>query len=254
MVIENLLDKLAQDKGHLSNSQIGSMLKCPAQYEFSYIKGIKMPPPGAMIQGSAYHKGVETGYKFKKNKLENPSEKFVQEAADEGWAERLKAEPEIEWKGSDPGGLKDQVMDIVAKYAREIIPTITPLDVEQWETLNINGINFVRVRDLVTATGVIDHKLAARKYDPSKKYNDLQSLAYLYPNGGKFEYHVATKTLKKEIQIADYSRTKAEVDWWVILVGKVYAQIKSGNFPPNPTGFFCSPEWCGYWKLCRERR
>jgi hypothetical protein len=239
---------------HLSHSQVSMFLRCPQQYEFSYMKGIKIPPAGALLQGSTYHKGVELGYKYIIENKQQPSLEFIKDSADAEWNAQLKRSEDVTWGEDKPGDLKDEVIKVVSKYHKEVMPKILPLKVEERETIDVGGIPFIRIRDLITAEGVIDHKLAGKKYSANQIYTDLQSLSYVYPNGGKFEYHVGVKSMAGDIQIIDFSRSKAEVDWWVSLVKKVYASILAGNFPPNPGGFFCNPTWCGYWKLCREGR
>ena len=242
----------------LSNSSLGTFIKCPKQFECAYIRGIRMPPPGAMLQGTTYHKGLEVGYKYKRDRKENPPLDIIKDAASDGWNKRVKDEEGIDWGGEDPGRLKDEAITVVEKYAQEVLPTIEPIDVEQFQNFDIDGIPFVRVRDLITPTGVIDHKLASSKYNANQIYTDLQSLSYTYPNGGKFEYHVGVKgransrTAKREIQIIDFSRTQDDINWWVGIVKSVYAQIKTGIFPPHPGGYFCNPTWCGFYYLCHE--
>ena len=48
--------------GHLSASAIGTLLKCPKQYEFRYVKGIIIPPGKALATGSIFHKTLEMYY------------------------------------------------------------------------------------------------------------------------------------------------------------------------------------------------
>lgn len=254
MNIKDVLKKINSDEesGHLSHSQVNMMLRCPRSYHYRYIKGIKIPPAGAIIQGSSYHAGMEQGYKYKlENKGRSPSLQMIQDAADRHWQERQRVEEKIDWQGN-PGLLKDEVMTLLNNYVSNVMPTIIPIAVEQRESLEVAGIPFVRVIDLKTKNGVIDHKVSGRRYGDDAIYTDIQSCAYLYPKGGKFEFHVALKTNKKDIQIFQIERTKKDIRWWEDLVERVALQIKTGIFPPNPGGWFCSPNFCGYWKLCRE--
>jgi len=256
MVIKGLLGKeiVEEEKeGYLSHSQVGMLLRCPAQYFFRYIEHIKMPPPGAFVQGSAYHGGVEFGYSFKRDKKELPKISDVQDAADKVWNTRIATEEKIDW-GGNPGTLKDEVIDLVGKYTEKIMPLIDPVDIELREYIDVEGIPFVRVRDLVLKDGtVVDHKLIKNRISANAKYSDLQSLAYTYPNGGKFQYHMALKQKVRDVEIFPMNRTKDEVIWYGELVKKVHAQIKSGIFPPNPVGFHCNPQWCGWYHLCRGK-
>ena len=152
------------------------------------------------------------------------------------------------------------MIGVLSKYVNNIMPQIIPIEVEQREELKVGDIPFVRVRDLIVSDGVIDHKLASNRYSENQIYSDLQSLAYVYPEGGRFWYHVGVKgrsnvkVKKYDIQIIDFTRTKDEVNWYVELVKKCYQQIKSGIFPPNPTGYYCTPQWCGYFSLCRGKK
>ena len=262
MPITSILSQI-KDKteiGHLSHSQINMLLRCPQQYSFRYISGIKIPPAGALIQGDAYHKGLKEGFTIKKNTKEDPKKNIILEAASQGWDDRIKAEGEIDWEDENPGQLKDTMIGVLSKYVGDVMPQIVPIEIEQREELEVGGIPFIRIRDLVVPDGVIDHKLAAGRYNENQIYSDLQSLAYVYPDGGKFWYHVGVKgrsnmkVKKYDIQIVNFTRTKDDVDWWVNLVKKCYDQIKAGIFPPNPTGYYCNPTWCGYFKLCRNKK
>ena len=256
MVIRGLKAKVEKEeeyRGYLSHSQVGMMLRCAAQYEFRYMQHIKLAPPGFFIQGSAYHGGVEFGYSVKKEKQELPKIADIQDAADKTWNTRISQEDKIDWNGN-PGSLKDEVMVLLEKYAEKIMPTISPVAIELREQIEVEGIPFVRVRDLVLEDGTtVDHKLIKSRLSANQRYSDLQSLAYTYPNGGKFQYHMALKQKVKAVEIFPLDRTKAEVEWYGSLVKKVNQQIKAGIFPPNPGGYYCHPDWCGYWKLCRGK-
>jgi len=237
----------------LSHTQVSMFLRCPRQYMFRYLEGIKLPPAGAMIQGSAYHSAIEYGYKTKLNTNTEPSVDLVKEVANQAWIDKLSEETDIVW-GGHPGKLKDQMIVLVEKYVSETMPLIIPKSVEDKEVVYIEDIPFVRVRDLLTKDGVVvDHKLSKKKYSVNQKYSDLQSLAYLYPDGGKFNYHVAVKKNHPEVQVIDFSRTKDEIDWWVSMVKMIAKQIALGVFPPNPTGWSCNPTWCGYFDICRGK-
>ena len=259
---DETLKKNEANPFYMSHSKINMLLRCPRSFEFRYVYGLKIPPAGALVQGSSYHKGLEVGYKYKMEHNEMPPEKSVLEAADQGWIDRLSEWTEISWEGKDKGKLKDEVMGTLSFYVQNVMPQINPIMIEQKEEIKVGDIPCVRVRDVVTNEGVIDHKLAADPYSILDKPKDIQSLAYLYPDGGRFWYHVGVKgrtsnsqVLKGKphkfvVQVIDFSRTKSEVDWWVDLLNKCYAQIKAGIFPANPSNWLCSEKWCGYYQRC----
>ena len=52
-------------KRHLSFTQISMFLRCPRQYEYRYVQGIKSPPSGALILGRCWHETLDKNYRQK---------------------------------------------------------------------------------------------------------------------------------------------------------------------------------------------
>ena len=50
---------------YLSVSQVNMYLRCPLQYMFRYIEGLKLPPKSAMTLGKSIHFGIEGNYRQK---------------------------------------------------------------------------------------------------------------------------------------------------------------------------------------------
>jgi len=46
------------EKRQLSYTQLNMFLRCPRQYEYRYIHGLKVPPSGAMVQSRVWHQTV----------------------------------------------------------------------------------------------------------------------------------------------------------------------------------------------------
>ena len=55
----------AIEKRQLSYTQINMFLRCPRQYEYRYVHGLKVPPTGAMVQSRVWHQTVELNYRQK---------------------------------------------------------------------------------------------------------------------------------------------------------------------------------------------
>lgn len=53
------------DKKYLSFTQLSMFLRCPRQYEFRYIKGLKIPPSGKEVpdekKAGSNHNGAKNG-------------------------------------------------------------------------------------------------------------------------------------------------------------------------------------------------
>ena len=49
----------------LSPTKLGMLERCGLQYEFRYVKGLKLPPSSPLIVGSAAHRAAELDLKRK---------------------------------------------------------------------------------------------------------------------------------------------------------------------------------------------
>jgi ATP-dependent helicase/DNAse subunit B len=82
---KNYLDKrryairLSLPKSYISVSQVKTYLRCPLQYYFSQIEGLKLPPKSALAFGSVTHKSVEVNYKQKLDSHEDLPVEHIQE-------------------------------------------------------------------------------------------------------------------------------------------------------------------------------
>lgn len=244
---------------HLSHSQLSMWLRCPKQYEFRYIHNMKMPPAGALIQGSCYHKALEVNFRHKmEHGQDRPLDEVLDAYSDE-W-ESLTADEQnsvgIDWEDKEPEALKDEGIGLVRAYHRDVAPIITPLKVETFYERELDGVSFVGYIDLETATvDVTDHKTAARSYNQDDVDKDIQISAYAWLLGREIKAanHVAVKTKVPKIQIVETVRTEADIRWWERMALEVKGAIDSGVFPPNPNGWHCGQRFCGYWNLCRGR-
>ena len=249
---------------HLSPTQISMFLRCQKQYEFRYIRGIKIPPSGAMVLGFAYHEGLAERFKYVLANYTQPHPLLAIDTFDTSF-ERIKSEhlvlddeealpfDEIEWE-TEPGALKDIGVKLLTIYEDKIAPTILPVSVEEKETLDIDGIPLVTITDLTTTDKIIDHKVKGRRFSEDDLRRDIQATGYWVTKGKPLEFHVALKTKQPTIEIQETVRTDDDAQNFYELVTIVWQAIQSGIFPPNPVGWHCNPKWCGYWDLCRYRK
>ena len=257
-------------RGYLSVSQIQMYQRCPRQYAFRYLEDIKIPPRGVMIQGKAYHEAVAANYQHRiENSVAMPLEQVVdifsdtfemqrsdKTTTDEGDAWEF---DQIDWGEDDPGELKDQGIVLTGLYVTKVADGVMPLRVEEREQIDIGGVPFVLVKDLETATEVVDHKLKAKRFSQADLNNELQPLAYTLRNDKTFAYHVALKqkTPAIETPLQDgrlrISPTAKDYTWFYKIVADTWQAIQTGVFMVRPNGWHCSESFCGYWGLCRGK-
>ena len=53
----------------------------------------------------------------------------------------------------------------------------------------------------------------------------------------------------KTFQIAT-NRTSEELQWTVNLIKETAKAMETGIYPPNPSGWWCSPRWYGVYEQC----
>ena len=246
---------------HLSPTQISMFLRCPKQWAYRYVEGLKIPPSGAMVLGSAYHEGLAERFNYVLDRKEQPELQLALDAFSESF-ERIKSEhlvfedeevlpfDEIKWE-TDPGELKDIGVKLLTAYEKSIAPKITPLTVEEKDIFICEGVPIHIVTDLVTERKVIDHKVKARRFSEDDLRQNIQATAYYMAKQKPLEFHVALKTRQPAIEIQQTHRDGQETVFFAELVTKVWQSIQSGIFPPNPIGWHCNEKWCGYWHLCK---
>ena len=240
---------------HISHSQINMWLRCPSQWAYRYVHGIKSPPSGALILGGAYHTALEKNFRQKINSGEDLPLPDCLDLFSDAWNVRLKEEEDIVWDKLSPGQHKDQGVGLVSAYRVNTSPSVTPVTVEKTYISEVAGTKFICIVDLIDSEGlVIDHKTSARKYAQVDVDKDLQASAEAFVLGRAIHYsnHIALKTARPTIQITNTYRLDTDIDWWYILAAKIVSLMKSGIAPPNPTGWWCSEKFCGYWDKCRK--
>lgn len=239
---------------HISHSQIEMYLRCPRQWMYRYVQGLKIPPSGALIEGSCYHKALEGNFRQKVASLEDLPLSHCLDLFSDAWELRLEEEETIDWGNFSPGAIKDQGIGLVREYRESVSPLVLPVKVEEPYVSEIAGVKFVSFVDLEDAHGVIiDHKTSSKAYTQDDVDKSLQASAeaFVLNKAIVFHNHIAIKTRMPKIQIVKTVRMRADIEWYVDMVARIIVQMKTGVAPPRPTGWWCSERFCGYWNLCR---
>ena len=248
---------------HLSPTQISMFLRCPKQWEFRYVKGIKIPPSGAMVLGSAYHEGLAERFKYVMANDEQPGPLLAIDTFDAAF-ERIKSEhsveeeeeallfDEIQWE-QDPGELKDMGITLLHIYEEHIAHGIQPISVEEKEIMTIGDIPVHIVTDLTTKDKTVDHKVKKRAFSDNDLRQSLQGTIYPMITEKPLEFHVA-KTSVPTILVQQATRNENDERFCVRQITTIWLAIQTGIFPPNDQGWHCNEKWCGYWNLCKGGR
>ncbi len=263
----------------LSCTQLGMFMRCPRQYEFRYIQGIKVPPAGVMIQGSCYHETVAKEFALQISGKKGLTKDDAGDVFNESWKkftgsgyvpDETSKEREdfdkVDWGDKNPEELKDEGIVLSQLYTGTIAKVTKAKKVEYTLDGHIGGVPFIIVIDLVTDKQVNDHKLKSKKFSYSDLTHELQPLAYTLPAylgmegfPGDFGYHLALKQKVPKIltPLSDpdllIRPTTGDYQWFTDIVISCNGAIQTGIFYPAPNGWHCTPKFCGYWSMCRGK-
>jgi len=117
-----------------SKTQINMFVEdCPMRWYYRYGLGIKTPPAGAMKLGSSYHETAAKNYKQKAKSLKDlPLDEMTAYFAT-SWEKGLEQEDVLFEEGETPDGLKDQGVELVKAFRKQIAPSVTPASAQNVE-------------------------------------------------------------------------------------------------------------------------
>jgi RecB family exonuclease len=235
--------------------------KCPLQFYFRHILGLKEPPRGAMYVGIAFHHGVEVNLKQKvESQVDLPVEQVRAETADQ-WEQLLRRQkPELQ-EDEKPGELKDKAIQCVTVYHETTAPSVMPALVEQRfrcdmpeSPYGMSGrVDLIDIDEII-----VDHKTSAKKWTAEEASGKVQLNAYEYGRRkltGKtdtpgVQVHVVVKKKVPEVQRIACPKTVADMQGFESIHRFVSQAVARGDFPPRTDGWWCSENWCGYWNRC----
>lgn len=250
-------------KEWLSSTQINMFLRCPRQYMYRYIDGIKIPPAGILILGGAGHSAIAYNYKQKIKSHQDLKTSEVLDFFAEEFDRKVEEENPV-FEDDKPGTVKDNGTRVLKEYQKVKSITIQPKEVEKEFAIEFANVNyFIKgFIDLITDKDeLVDHKIS--KKSPNQKDIDDNHQMTCYKIGynaifGKdpielrFDYLVTSKTPK--IKSYPTFRSNEDIEEYLELIGQVVEYIKRGDFYKSTQGYQCSEKWCGYYGMCRPHK
>ena len=109
-------------------SQINMFLKCPRQYMFRYLMGIRSQPKAALTLGSAFDTATTVNLT---QKIETKEDLKVSEVLDAYSDDFDKRSPDTEWADDDPGEQKDMGARMIKVFQEQGAPGIVPATVQE---------------------------------------------------------------------------------------------------------------------------
>lgn len=254
----------------LSATQISMFLRCARQWSFRYVEKLKVPPSGAMKMSGVFHSTAERNYR---QKAETRADLPIDEQTDffsTLWDDELQREEVIFEEGEDAGTLKDTGVAVVKEHHSKIAPVVIPQSAEAVEEKILlpliskeTGISYeldARI-DLTDINGIIrDNKALGRLPNQNDVNRDLQLSTYALAKRLQtrkpetalaLDIVVKNKTPKAVTLVTE--RTREHLQLHLNTVGHIAKAIQAEAFPRNPTGWWCSAKFCGYYARCMGR-
>lgn len=256
------------EKPHISPSSINTYTKCPEQWRRRYVLRDRIPPKLAMVKGTALHKGAEFNYKQKINTRADLPVKDVKDFSAAAFDEAIKDDGILLGKeeasmGKDKaiGEAKDGAIALAELYTKESAPHYQPLEVEAKVLIVLPSSthNLLSIADLVTEDdGIIEYK-TGKKWSQDRADTEpqltFQAMTFkaLYKKDPKkiVVENMVTSTKTPYRNSIETTRTEEDYTAMVNRINAVLEGINKGVYPPaNPSGWWCSEAWCGYWNTC----
>ena len=276
------MSEIILPKGYLSASAMGTMLRCPKQFEFRYIHDVISPPSAALVLGKATHSTFEDYYGDVINKSERLSPSIVSDLSVYMLDNELESS-DLTLKGKDYDEAVDDLRGMTGAYVEHIGQFIDPISTEEKFTyVTKDGIELLGYLDLkhrmcINETsgehviGLADYKVTGKKWNAAKLVNSLQFNIYnlctgikhiqihnlvkggkvkVLPKKGASEDGVVDITNKHRILHIEFD--DSEHSHFEGLVYQLARLITAGIFCPcDPESWCCNADWCGYWSMCR---
>jgi hypothetical protein len=256
--------EVIENKPYVSFSQLNMCQRCPMQWFYRYVEGIKSPPGIALAKGSAYHKALETNFSQKIQSGVDLPIGDVKDAFVTEYSRIFSEEEVVIQEGESSHEAKDSGVAMVESYFRSgVTKTMQPVSVENKLTVPIPDTEYdlVAVVDLELTNGkVIDHKTASKKWFGNKALLDQQSTTYaiaLNREPLNFEFHVMVNEKVPQLYIHPAHRDSEDIAWWLSNVKGLIKEmelLREGAFLPRPDGWWCDKRWCGYYDKCMPHR
>lgn len=238
----------------LSGSSLATYLRCGKQWEYIYVRRMRMPPSVKQVLGISAHEAIEVNLEQKiETRLDLPTE-AVLEAYGDSYDRGIGA---VDKPEEDTGKAKDQGYELVATYQEIVAPDLQPRLVEEEIKFEINGIPWSGYIDVVDEQNVVrDAKTTSRAPSPQKFFLPMVGYALGFRHlTGEVETAVQLDYLVRR-KNSPYVRASSggpvndeDINTFTEVVEAVSDGIEAGTFIPNGiSNGSCS--WCGFRSIC----
>lgn len=259
-MIDSTTVETGNKKVVLDFTAVDTYLKCGMQFYFSRIAGIKAPPSVALLEGSSHHKAFRKNNVNKRDKGKDLGRAALTDEFVESFRKATSQE-DLDWGDEDENDITKRAKTFHGEYLANVAPKMNPEWVEQpfLSDESMDGVDFKigGIIDLTSSKSVYDYKVVGRAKSQSEADQSLQLSLYARATKlKKVAYVLLIKKAHPEIAIVESRRSQRQIDWAMVVASRVAKAVKAGVFPmarPDPSSWWCSEKFCGYWGRCRGK-
>lgn len=248
----------------IHQSMLNMAFRCGEQFRRRYLEGEIVPPSVALARGIGIHKANEVNMRQKQSSKTDLPVSDLKDAARDSYVSALRNGIYLsrEDRQKKPqlinSGLSDTIK-LTSLYHKEVAPEIQPIETEKEFCLDVGlPLPLTGRMDVQEKPILHDLKGAGKSWAEGQINKEIQpvvySFAYERETGIRplFKYHILV-ALKKEAK-RQVQELRATDQHYFALFAKLYTfinMLKTGMFPPaNPTSWWCSEKFCGYFLTC----
>ena len=247
---------------HLSPSSIDMYTRCPRQFAYRYLMGLKIPPAVAQLFGNAYHHTLEENFTSKIHNGVDLPMGAAQAIFSDQWDRNVK---DVNWlyEKEDRGVLKDTGVRLVTNYISNVAPYRNPLYIEHEFEIDLDGIPLIGRIDFVgNDNSILEHKTSSRKWAQVRADGTIQATGYALAMSRIFgsipntiTYDIAVKDSIGTIQTLETHRSDIDIRLFTEQAQIILLAVEHEVLPrTSEENWWCSEKFCGYYPNCRQGR
>ena len=255
----------------ISTSSLACYMKCGIKFFHKYIQRVREPINIRMTAGVGTHKGREENLKQKVESQENLKIDEITDATRDNIKERFDANEysaSTEFKGKSKKEASDIAVDmgvqLVERDYQDFQEVLMPEAVEESMAVRYADLSRIIVGKIDVRTKdykIIDLKTGKKAFGQSAADTLMGLTTYgllcSVEHGAQppeYEIQNVVRTVGGNVNTNVYKtrRNAEDIQRQLLRFASVIKAIDSGIFTPaNPGDWWCSPTWCGYYKMCR---
>lgn len=253
----------------IHQSSLGAALRCGEQFRRRYVMGHIIPPGIAAGRGTGVHAASKANLRQKIQTRVDLSLSDIKDATRDGYVHAFESGVYL---AKEDRAAKDRLLNegledalrCATVYRNEVAPKLQPIAVEEKFKIDVGlPLLLAGMMDYQDLPIVGDLKTTSKKWAEGQIKQEIQPIFYSFVHEHekgirpKFIYHILIARRGKkgptseELQEQEIIPTDNAYKSLFAKLRLFCEMIKKGVFmPANPSSWWCTPKWCGYYYTC----